>query len=282
MSNSMSNDPLSARPSPVLVEVFTAPRSAEIAFWTELAMSYGRVVINWHCGTGELALGLAKNGLRVVGVDPDPEAVEIARAREREENVTKLVEENGETVIESGLMLTWLCHEPRLVSLPGAADFAMLSGDSFGDYLQADQRVGLLNNLFHHLRPGGAIGISIPMAPASGVIHNKYISGPMRPLPKGAFARRVSTLRYDATQSVLSGYDDVMVRMGEVEQNFREHYTRQLYSPDQIFQLLWGSGFINVGMWGGWDRRPLRQADRSFIVRAERPATRSVGIRIER
>src|SRR5688572_3097311 len=102
----MSNDPLRVRPSPALADLFTPYCDQEIVFWTDLAMGYGRLVINWHCGTGELALGLAQNGLRVVGIDPDPDAIEIARARQRECP-------NGED-----LLLTWMCNEPRLVSLP--------------------------------------------------------------------------------------------------------------------------------------------------------------------
>ncbi|MEP7287385.1 MAG: class I SAM-dependent methyltransferase [Chloroflexota bacterium] len=259
----MSNEPTTSRPSPALAELFIPERAEEIAFWTDLALGYGRVVINWHCGTGELGLGLAKNGLRVVGIDPDPEAIEVARAREAV---------NGED-----LMLTWLCHEPRLISLPGPADFAILSGDMLGSYLLEDQRIGLLKNIVHHLRPGGAIGLSVPMAPPSGVVHNKFISGPLRPLPKGAFARRVSTLRYDASSSLLSGQDDVLIRLPDGEQRFKESYVRRLYSPHEIFTLLQQRDFIGIGMWGGWDRRPLRQASGSFIARAERPLNRVVG-----
>jgi SAM-dependent methyltransferase len=259
----MSNEPVTPRLSPGLTELFIPDRATEIAFWTELAMGYGRVVIDWHCGTGELAIGLADSGLRVVGVDPDPEAIEVARARYQ--------------ALDEDLTLTWLCHEPRLISLPGPADFAVLSGDILGDYLEPEQRVRLLKNLHHHLRPGGALGLVVPLAPPSGVIHNKYISGALRPLPKGIFARRVSTLRYDATNNLLNGLDEVLVRLPDGEQRFRASYRRRLYSPDEIFALLQGMGFISIGMWGGWDGRSLHHADSFFIVRAERPIYRAVG-----
>lgn len=259
----MSNEPVIPRPTPALSELFVPERTEEIAFWTDLAMGYGRVVVNWHCGTGELALGLAQNNLRVLGVDPDPDAIEVARAREQDTG--------------KELTLTWLCNEPRLISLPGPADFSILSGDMLGNYMLEEQRIGLLKNLFNYLRPGGALGMSVPMAPPSGVIHNKYISGPLRRLPKGVFVRRVSTLRYDAERSMLNGQDEVLVRLPDGEQRFMEHYVRRLYSPDEIFALLQTVGFVAVGMWGGWDRRPLRQAGGSFIVRAERPVMRPVG-----
>jgi len=122
----MSNEPVTPRLSPGLTDLFIPARTNEIAFWTELAMGYGRVVVDWHCGTGELAMGLAQSGLRVVGVDPDPDAIEMARARYQ--------------ALGEELTLTWLCYEPRLISLPGPADFAVLSGDVLGDYLQPAHR----------------------------------------------------------------------------------------------------------------------------------------------
>src|SRR5579872_961508 len=115
----MNKEPVAPRPSPALADLFIPERTAEIAFWTELAMGYGRVVVNWHCGTGELAVGLANNRLRVVGVDADRESLDIAHAREME--LVRTRESSDD------LMLTWLCHEPRLMSLPGPADFGVVS-----------------------------------------------------------------------------------------------------------------------------------------------------------
>jgi SAM-dependent methyltransferase len=259
----MNNDPAARRPSPALADLFIPERTQEIAFWTELAGGYGRLVVNWHCGTGELALGLAKNRLRVVGVDADPEAIEVARARE--------------AATSTDLLLTWLCHEPRLVSLPGPADFGVLSGDVLGTYLDADPRAGLLRNLLEHLRPGGALGMMVPLAPPSGAMSTTSISGPLRQLPKGVFARRVSSVHYDADRRLLNRQDDLLLRLPDGEQHFQEATVRRLYTPDELFALLRQTGFVAVGMWGGWNGCSLRQAAGFFVVRAERPMHRLVG-----
>ena len=84
-------------------------------------------------------------------------------------------------------------------------------------------------------------------------------------------------MKYDAESSVLKGQDELLVRLPDGEQKFQEQYSRRLYSPDEIFALLFNAGFVSIGMWGGWDKRPLRQAGGSFIVRAERPLVRAVG-----
>ncbi len=256
------------RPYPALADLFVPERTAEIAFWTELARTYGRVVVNWHCGGGELGLGLAQAGLRVVGVDPEPELIEVARAREREAG--------GE------LMLSWLSQEPRLMQLPGPANMVLISDDALGLYLNDEQRIGLLTNAFYHLRPGGALGMAVPLAPASGVMHNTYISGPLRRLPPGFFVRRVSNLSYDSALQQLTHTDDVLVRQPDGEMRFQETGCRRLYKPGEIAEMLHRIGFVGVGMWGGWDQRGLRQASSSFIVRAERPIGRTPGIAPDR
>ncbi len=263
----MNNQPL-PRPNPALADLFLPERSGEIAFWTELARSYGRVVVNWHCGSGEVALSLAKSGLRVVGVDTDPALIEVARARDIE--------------AQNDLMLSWLVHEPRLMNLPGPAHFILVGGEALGDYLIDDQRIGLLTNAYYHLRPGGGLGMSIPLAPASGVMHNTYLSGPLRRLPSGYFARRVSNLSYNAARQIVTRTDDVLVRQPDGEQRFQETSQRRLYKPGEIADILRAIGFTGIGMWGGWDRRSLRNATDFFIVRAERPVGRSTGIDADR
>lgn len=254
------------RPDPALADLFLPDRAREIAFWTDLALGYGRVVVNWHCGGGELALGLAQSGLRVVGVDPEPGLIEVARARERNANTN------------SALMITWLANEPRLIQLPGPADFVLMSDNALGLYLNDEQRINVLTNAFHHLRPGGALGLSVPLIPGAGITHRTAISGPLRRLPPGIFARRVSDLQYDPAQRCLTFTDDVLVRLGTVEQHFEETGCRRLYTPVEIAGMLRSIGYIAIGMWGGWDRRAMRQAGASLIVRAERPVARMAGI----
>ncbi len=260
------------RPDPALADLFLPDRTSEIAFWTELALSYGRVLVNWHCGGGELGLALAINGLRVVGIDPEPGLIDVARARERAAGQE----------LQERMIVTWLTNEPRLMKLPGAADFLLMSDNALGLYSSDELRSGLLTNAFYHLRPGGALGLSIPLAPASGVMHNTALSGPLRRLPPGFFARRVSNLKYDADQRLLAFTDDILVRDPVGEQRFRETGVRRLYTPAEIAEMLRAVGFTGIGMWGGWDRRSIRQASSMFIVRAERPVERTAGIAAEK
>jgi predicted RNA methylase len=49
--------------------------SADLALWEEMAGEAGGPVLELGCGTGRVALHLARRGYPVVGVDLDPELV---------------------------------------------------------------------------------------------------------------------------------------------------------------------------------------------------------------
>ncbi len=257
------------RLDPALADLFVPERTPEIAFWSELARGYGRVLVNWHCGGGELALGLAGRGLRVVGIDPEPSLIEVAQARERK----LLASDPG-----AGLIITWLAREPRLISLPGPADTILISDNALGLYATDEAVLGLLTNALFHLRPGGMLGLTLPLAPASGTVPTTALSGPLRPLPPGFFARRVSTLSYDPATRRLSYSAEVLVRRPDGEQSFEDSGSRRLFMPAEIVALLRTAGFIGIGMWGGWNRQSVREASGSFIVRAERSTERVAGM----
>jgi SAM-dependent methyltransferase len=54
---------------------------ADLPLWEELAERRGGVVLELGCGTGRVALHLARRGHRVIGLDHDPELIEALAAR---------------------------------------------------------------------------------------------------------------------------------------------------------------------------------------------------------
>jgi SAM-dependent methyltransferase len=74
-------------------DVECASYTADLPLWRELAEDRGGPVLDLGCGTGRVALDLAGQGHRVVGVDSDPDlAGELAhRARERDLRVDAVV-----------------------------------------------------------------------------------------------------------------------------------------------------------------------------------------------
>jgi len=57
--------------------------AADLPLWRELARDAGGPVLDIGCGSGRVALDLAKGGHRVMGIDTDPELVRALTARAR-------------------------------------------------------------------------------------------------------------------------------------------------------------------------------------------------------
>jgi len=58
------------------------PDDADVAFYVDLASRVSATrAIDLGCGTGVLAVSLTRSGLEVIGVDPDPDMLRVARHR---------------------------------------------------------------------------------------------------------------------------------------------------------------------------------------------------------
>lgn len=116
--------------------------AADLPVWEELADEAGGPVLDLGCGTGRVALHLARGGHTVLGLDRDQEL--LAALRER----------------AAGL--------PVEAELGDAAAFAL--GAEFGlvlapmqltQLLAPEQRAGCLRCVASHLRPGGRAALAI-------------------------------------------------------------------------------------------------------------------------
>jgi SAM-dependent methyltransferase len=102
----------------------------------DLARDAGSV-LDLGCGTGLLAAACAEGGARVVGVDPAPAMLAIARSR------------------QGGDRVTWVEGDGRSVRLDQRFDLIVMTGHAFQCLLtDADQRA-TLDTIAAHLAPQG-------------------------------------------------------------------------------------------------------------------------------
>jgi SAM-dependent methyltransferase len=82
---------IAARPGPVAWhDVECAAYAADLPLWRELAATAEGAVLDIGCGTGRVALDLAKNGDQGMGIDPDPDLVRALTTRARERRLKDL------------------------------------------------------------------------------------------------------------------------------------------------------------------------------------------------
>jgi SAM-dependent methyltransferase len=131
--------------------------SADLPLWRELAAKSDGPVVDLGCGTGRVALDLAKGGHDVTGVDIEPRFVEELRrrARERDLAVTAVVGDARELRLEGSFALV-LAPMQLLQILGGPAG-----------------RLAMLRGVGRHLAPGGRFAAAITPPAASLAVEDQ-------------------------------------------------------------------------------------------------------------
>ncbi len=103
----------------------------------DLVASYGpRSVLDGGCGTGRVAIELARRGIDVVGTDLDQDMIDVAQAKAPE--------------------LTWVHADLSELDLPTRFDAVVLAGNVI-PYVAGDRRLGAVIACAKHLAPGGRL-----------------------------------------------------------------------------------------------------------------------------
>jgi SAM-dependent methyltransferase len=117
--------------------------SGDLALWEELAAAAGGPILDLGCGTGRVALHLARRGYRTIGVDLDPELIAALERRAESLPLRGVVGDARSFELE---------EEIALALAP--MQIAQLLGDSA-------ERVECLGCVARHLAPGGRVALSI-------------------------------------------------------------------------------------------------------------------------
>jgi SAM-dependent methyltransferase len=115
------------------------PGDYDYRFYAGLAASASvSCAVDLGCGTGTLARMIASRGTRVVGVDPDPEMLRVARSKDPEGRVD------------------WRLGYSEVLD-PESAEFAVMSGHVAQVFVEDDAWLAALRDLHRTLVPGGLL-----------------------------------------------------------------------------------------------------------------------------
>ena len=117
--------------------------SADLPLWEQLASEADGPVLDIGCGTGRVALHLARRGHSVVGLDVDPELIATL------------------TVRGPGLPLETVVADAREFQLEGDFALALAPMQTLQLLADSDDRVRCLRRVNAHLRPGGRFAAAI-------------------------------------------------------------------------------------------------------------------------
>ena len=221
---------MSASPYDPIARVYD-PWSAsvieDVEFYVEEARAFGGPVVELACGTGRIAVPVAKAGIGVIGVDASAGMLEVAQAYARAEGVEALLD------LRQGDMREPPVEERvPLVLIPFRS---LLHMTTEADRLRA---LAAANEL---LLPGGRLVFDV-FAPSREDVEDTH--GRWLEREPGIFERA----DWDEGERTLT----LSVRRGEEASMMLLAWL----SPPEWRQLLDRAGFELVAQWGWFDRRP--------------------------
>ena len=241
-------------------DCFQPDRTREVDSWVRIAEPHGRRVLDLMCGTAEVALGLARRGFHVVGVDLSPMMLAVGTDRlgaAADFPARNLALVQGEA-----------CCLPACA---GSFDFALAGGSGSFNHLDAARALAALREIGRVLRPGGALGAELVNPHLLEEIEPTRTFGPLRPTEPGVFLERVCTSRYERRVGRYHIHQTTRhLANGATTQQSEESFALHVWEPNQIVEMLDSAGFCGVRILGGLDQAPFGRWSSDLLVLAQK------------
>ena len=237
-----------------------------VAFYRALARETGGPVLEIACGTGRVAIPIARDGIPVTGLDIVPGMIERARGK------------------ADGLPARWLVGDARSFAIAERFRLVFLTGNAFQAFLTNADQEALLQRVQAHLHDQGVFAFEtrnplLPnVEPRAGLFitldtHTEEEAGASYINAEGREVRMSRTRRYDhVTQIVhLTRYkrwnDGSQDRVDVARTALRYTF------PQELAALLYYNGFTITRQYGDWNEKPLGATSPSIISVCRRRAS---------
>jgi SAM-dependent methyltransferase len=198
-------------------------------------------VLDLGCGPGRHSVPLAKEGFEVTGVDRTAFLLDHARRHAEVE----------------GVGVEWIQEDMRSFRRPEQYDLAISMFTSFGFFHEAEENERVLTNVCTSLRSDGRFVLDVL---GKELLARDFVETDVREIEGVGlvFERRriLNDWMQVATDWIL--IEEATVRTFAIELT--------IYSAAEVRQMLYGAGFEEVGIYGGFDGRPYDIAAERLIV----------------
>ena len=211
-----------------------------------LAVPPGGAVLDLACGFGRHAIGMAKLGFKVTGLDFNPRYLEIAAADAK----------------AAGVQVTWRTGDMRALGFDKAFDAVYSYFTSFG-YFGDDENEQVLAGIAQALRPGGSI--LLEMANRDRLLtHPQERSWTQR--EDGALLMEEITLEW-VTSRVVSRQHLIDPQGGT---QVTKEFSLRTYTCAELSALLRRQGLHVRAVFGDAEGQPYVPDSRRLVIVAER------------
>jgi SAM-dependent methyltransferase len=229
-----------------------------VAFYRALAHDTGGPVLEIACGSGRVAIPIAREGIPVTGLDIVAGMIERARRK------------------AVGLPARWLVGDARTFALAERFRLIFLTGNAFQAFVTNADQEALLQRVQAHLDDQGLFAFETRnplfpnVTPPAGLFvtldtHPEEEAGAPFVNAAGHEVRVSSTRRYDHVAQVVH-----LTRYKRWHDGTRDRLTvartaLRYTFPQELAALLHYNGFVIARQYGDWNEAPLGAASPSII-----------------
>ena len=234
-----------------------------LAFYSALARETGGPVLEIACGTGRVAIPIARQGFAVTGLDVVPGMLEVARSK------------------DVGLPARWVEGDARAFDLGERFRLIFLTGNAFQLFLTNADQEALLGRVRAHLHDEGLFAFETrnPRWGTCGTrdedrgglfvdleTREEEEAWPSYTDAGGREVRVSRTRAYDHVAQILHWTTYRRWREGARERAKTTRIALRYTFPQELAALLHYNGLTVVRRYGDWNGEPLTATSPSIIV----------------
>ncbi len=249
-------------------------RRHQIEAYSRLAHEADGPVLELACGTGIIALELARKGIDVTGVDISPAMLDIFRGKLNQEE---------ETVRRKATLIQGDMKDLEGLGLSGGFSAVFIPNNAFGYLTSTDAQRQCLSAVSSRLPSGGILVVEERFYTPEilmGMLSRR--AAPMNQMSRvnprtGKFTSFHSmTVHIDFAGKTITGarYIEELQEDGTVHRVVPEnggHSRSRYFSRFELELLFEGAGLEVMHLWGGYDRQPFSASSRSMIFVCRKP-----------
>lgn len=239
-------------------DLYSAGKTDDIAVYRRIAKAAPGPILELGCGTGRVAIPLARAGFEVWGLESSKAMLEIARTKAHEQPA------------DVASRLNLLQGDMRRFDLGRRFGLVIIPWYGFNYLLTSADRHSCLKPIRKHLLPDGIVALDL-FLPLCFTIEPAPEFNKRREARLGNDSRVIFVDRrtYNPTDRIELREHKIITIRADEESEIRFETQRYYCDADEISRLLRGSGLRARSVWGGYDRRDFHEAERNLFVIAE-------------
>ena len=224
---------------------------ATVAFYRQILAREGlhpRTAVDLACGTGTVSVLLARQGLRVTGVDLSEEMLTVAQQKaEGLENPPRFVRQSLQNLM-----------------LPRAVDLAVCALDSL-DYITDPQDCAeAIRRVYRALNPGGVFIFDVNTPEKLRAMDGQVF------LDEDDDVYCVWRGEFDEETNICSYGMDLFQRQGKLWRRSFEEHREYAYSAEQLTGFLKAAGFTGIRVYADCRMEPPRPGEQRIYLKARK------------